>query len=52
MPVAAPNPRFTATPAQLAGEPPAIGAHTEEILAALGFDPDRIAELRTDGTVG
>jgi alpha-methylacyl-CoA racemase len=50
--VAAPTPRFAGTPAEPAGEPPAIGAHTEEILSGLGLDKDRITALRADGTVG
>ncbi len=32
--------------------PPSIGQHTDEILAQLGYDDRRIADLRTSGTVG
>lgn len=32
--------------------PPAIGQHTDEILAQLGYDDERIAALRATGTVG
>ena len=31
--------------------PPAIGQHTDEILAELGYDAERVAELRASGTV-
>lgn len=31
--------------------PPRLGEHTEEVLASLGYPPDRIAELRRDGVV-
>jgi alpha-methylacyl-CoA racemase len=50
--VAAPAPRFQATPAEPAGEPPAIGAHTEQVLAGLGYSAERIAELRAAGVIG
>jgi alpha-methylacyl-CoA racemase len=50
--VAGPTPRFLATPAEPAGEPPAIGADTDRVLAALGYPDDRIAELRAAGVVG
>jgi alpha-methylacyl-CoA racemase len=49
--VAAPTPRFAGTPADLAEEPPVIGAHTEQVLTALGYPADRIAELRAAGIV-
>lgn len=49
--VAAPTPRFQGTPAELAGEPPAIGAHTEQVLTGLGYPPERIAGLRSAGVI-
>jgi len=50
--VAAPTPRFGATPAEPAGSPPEPGAQTEEILTGLGYPAGRIAELRGAGTIG
>jgi len=50
--VAVPPARFSATPAGMAGEPPPIGADTEELLAELGYPTDRVAELRSSGTIG
>ena len=47
----APAPRFSATPATLPPPPPAIGEHTDEVLAALGLTSARIAELRRAGIV-
>ena len=38
------------TPADLGGPAPALGQHTDEILAELGLG-DRIAELRASGAV-
>jgi len=31
--------------------PPKLGQHTEEVLAEIGYEPDAIAKLRTDGAV-
>ena len=50
--VAAPTPRFGATPAQLADAPPPVGVHTEQVLAGLGCSAERIAELRAAGVIG
>jgi crotonobetainyl-CoA:carnitine CoA-transferase CaiB-like acyl-CoA transferase len=44
--------RFGATPASLAGRAPLLGEHTDEVLAELGHDADRIATLRASGVVG
>lgn len=50
--VSAPTPRFSTTPTRHADPPPAIGAHTEELLSGLGYDQARQAQLRTDGVIG
>ena len=50
--VAAPVPRFGGTPATVAGPPPALGAHTDDVLAGLGYSADRRAELRAAGVIG
>jgi crotonobetainyl-CoA:carnitine CoA-transferase CaiB-like acyl-CoA transferase len=42
--------RFGATPADLAGPAPALGQHTDEILAELGL-ADEVDRLRADGVV-
>ncbi len=48
----APAPRFSATPAQLRLPPPAVGEHTEEILADLGLAVDEVRRLHDAGVVG
>ena len=48
----APAPRFDRTPGEVQRPPSHPGQHTDEILAEwLGADTDRIASLRSDGTV-
>jgi crotonobetainyl-CoA:carnitine CoA-transferase CaiB-like acyl-CoA transferase len=44
--------QFAGTPARLAGRAPLLGEHTDEVLAELGYDAPRIAELRTSGAIG
>ncbi len=50
--VAAPTPRFSATPCQAAPTPPAIGADTESLLTELGYDPPTRTALRDSGAAG
>ncbi len=48
----APAPRFDRTPGEVQRPPSHPGQHTDEILAEwLGADADRVAALRSDGTV-
>jgi crotonobetainyl-CoA:carnitine CoA-transferase CaiB-like acyl-CoA transferase len=44
-------PFLDATPAQVKGPQPAAGAHTDEVLAALGHDEAEIASLRAKGVI-
>ncbi len=48
---AAPAPRFDRTPGSIDSPPPHAGQHTDEVLAAAGFDAARIASLRDSGAV-
>jgi alpha-methylacyl-CoA racemase len=48
----APAPRFSATPAGLELPPPAIGEHTDEILAELDLSGEEMRRLRETGVVG
>jgi len=42
---------FSETPASWRREAPAFGQHTEEILSALGYPKDQIANFRRDGVI-
>ena len=39
------------TPGQVQGPQPAPGAHNEEVLTALGYDGDQVADLRSRGVI-
>jgi CoA:oxalate CoA-transferase len=43
--------QLSATPARLRHPAPALGAHTEEVLASLGYSMEQIASLREHGSV-
>ena len=42
---------FDDGPVELRTPPPQLGEHTEEILGHLGYAPDDVARLRTEGVV-
>ena len=42
---------FSDTPTRIAGPPPVIGAHTEEILRELGYDAEEVRRLGDNGVV-
>lgn len=52
MPQAAPAPRFSGTPTEHPGSPPAVGQHTDEVLAEAGLAADEISALRESGAIG
>jgi crotonobetainyl-CoA:carnitine CoA-transferase CaiB-like acyl-CoA transferase len=43
--------RFSRTPGSIRSGPPAVGQHTDEVLASLGYDDDEIRSLHDDGVV-
>ena len=48
----APAPRFSRTPGEIRRPPPHAGQHTDEVLAEVGYDAERIAALRESGAIG
>lgn len=48
---AAPAPRFSRSVPEMPGTPGAIGAQTHEILAELGYDAAKIAQMQADGVL-
>ena len=44
--------RMSETPPQARLPSPALGQHTDEVLAELGYSPEEIVKLRQDGSVG
>ncbi|MUL49474.1 CoA transferase [Mycobacterium sp. CBMA293] len=42
---------LSATPGRIRGAAPTLGADTDQVLAELGFAPDRVAQWRADGIV-
>jgi crotonobetainyl-CoA:carnitine CoA-transferase CaiB-like acyl-CoA transferase len=43
--------RLSGTPASVRRYAPLLGEHTDEVLAELGYSPDEVAKLRTDGAI-
>jgi len=43
--------RLSETPGRITSAGPALGQHTEEVLAEIGIDADQVAELRRQGAV-
>jgi crotonobetainyl-CoA:carnitine CoA-transferase CaiB-like acyl-CoA transferase len=49
--MAGPPIRLSDTPATIRTPPPALGEHTDAVLAELGYAPDAVAALRADGVI-
>jgi crotonobetainyl-CoA:carnitine CoA-transferase CaiB-like acyl-CoA transferase len=45
------TPKLSETPAETRWLGPALGTHTEEILAGLGYGPQQVARLREEGVI-
>jgi len=43
--------KFSGTPASINSPPPSLGQHTADVLAGLGYDAARIADLAQNGTI-
>ncbi len=43
--------RLSATPGSIRSDPPAVGAHTDEVLSAAGYTDEEIRRMRADGVV-
>ena len=46
------GPKLSETPGRVRAGAPLNGEHTDEVLAAIGYDAERIAALRAEGAVG
>ena len=44
--------KFSETPSKFRSFAPALGEHTTDVLSKLGFAPDKISALRSEGVVG
>jgi formyl-CoA transferase len=51
VPVTGPAAKFSRTPTRVRTPAPPLGAHSDEVLAELGYDADRVARLRAAGIV-
>jgi formyl-CoA transferase len=52
VPMQSPTPRMSGTPLHIRWTGPALGAHTDEVLASwLGMDSDQTSDLRRDGVI-
>jgi crotonobetainyl-CoA:carnitine CoA-transferase CaiB-like acyl-CoA transferase len=51
VPMHAPVPRLSATPATLRTPAPAIGQHNEEIYGRIGYAPEHIRQLASEGVI-
>ncbi len=52
LPLIGPPVRLSASPPRVRRRPPALGEHTEEVLADLGFGADEIGSLEESGVIG
>jgi crotonobetainyl-CoA:carnitine CoA-transferase CaiB-like acyl-CoA transferase len=51
IPVSSPAARLSRSPAEVRRGAPLLGQHTEEILAELGFTPEKIGDFRSQGVI-
>ncbi|HEX6493773.1 MAG TPA: CoA transferase, partial [Candidatus Dormibacteraeota bacterium] len=51
IPVTGPPAKFSRTPTRVRTPAPPLGAHTDEVLAGLGYDEARIQRMRDEHTV-
>ena len=50
-PIVSPPVTLSRTSPQIVLRSPTVGEHTDEILSAIGYDPDAIATLRSQGVI-